>query len=127
MRPHSSSQNEQDSPQKNSNLLPPSDDGSVQQQAAPAQKISKLQKPSFITILDGPLNTYQDFKNVFNAKNVGSKTNRRHAPSSNQSRSINQDEIRQSKDSNVQSGRSEQRQGARSTDYEGEMERMRVE
>ena len=37
--------------------------------------------------------------NVFNAKNVGSKTNRRHA----QSKSINQDEIRKSKESNMTS------------------------
>ena len=28
-------------------------------------------------LTDGPLNTYQDFKNVFNAKKVGPKTNRR--------------------------------------------------
>ena len=55
-------------------------------------------------MLDGPLNTYQDFKNVFNAKNVGSKTNRRHAPSSNQSRSIAQDsDVRGSRDSNLTS------------------------
>lgn len=62
-------------------------------------------------MLDGPLNTYQDFKNVFNAKNVGSKTNRRHAP--NQSRSSNQEEVRLSKDSSVRG--------------EQEMERIRVE
>ena len=30
-------------------------------------------------MLDGPLSTYQDFKNVFNAKNVGGKSNRRSA------------------------------------------------
>ena len=28
-------------------------------------------------LTDGPLNTYQDFKNVFNAKHLGPKTNRR--------------------------------------------------
>ena len=28
---------------------------------------------------EGPLNTYQDFKNVFNAKHLGPKTNRRQA------------------------------------------------
>jgi hypothetical protein len=78
-RPHSSSLNEE-SPQKQ-NLLP----NDIEDAQQPPPKITKLKKPSFVTILDGPLNNYQDFKNVFNAKNVGSKTNRRHA----QSKSIN--------------------------------------
>lgn len=41
-------------------------------------------KPSNVSsqaqlLTDGPLNTYQDFKNVFNAKHLGPKSNRRQA------------------------------------------------
>ena len=42
--------------------------------------------------MDGPLNTYQDFKNVFNAKNVGSKSSRRGNSQSNGAQKIDYEE-----------------------------------
>jgi hypothetical protein len=55
-------------------------------------------------LLEGPLSTYQDFKNVFNAKNVGGKSNRRSAlPTtiSQKSQSIDPEDVRASKEGHL--------------------------
>lgn len=58
-------------------------------------------KPSNVSshsqlLTDGPLNTYQDFRNVFNAKHLGSKSNRRqaHAPTYLSSDNLRENEER---------------------------------
>jgi len=48
-------------------------------QKSKAEKKGKSSAAQTNLFPDGPLNTYQDFKNVFNAKHLGPKTNRRQA------------------------------------------------
>ena len=51
-------------------------------------------------LTDGPLNTYQDFKNVFNAKHLGPKSNRRLA---NVPTYLSSDNLREKEDKSIRS------------------------
>ena len=75
------------------------------------------------------MNTYQDFKNVFNAKSVGgSKTNRR----SLAKRSIDNDDVRASQEGNLSARErvmkdKERRRIQEQGRHEQELERIRIQ
>lgn len=87
-RHHASSFHEDEANAKNDLLAVPNNipaqSPSQNQLDVPNSKLNKGGKSgkhnsNQLLFTEGPLNTYQDFKNVFNAKHLGPKTNRRQA------------------------------------------------
>lgn len=100
-RPHAGSFNGEDEEKVSpSNLMTPLVENSLANPTMSGQNRIGSKPPTNSSqsqlLTDGPLNTYQDFRNVFNAKHLGPKSNRRqaHAPTYLSSENLKENEER---------------------------------